>query len=72
VGQFPVGLDNDALARQVAASQNIRYTGTLGVLIQAKQQGLVTAVMPLVEAMQQAGFRVSDTLKATIQRITSE
>jgi hypothetical protein len=63
---------DDALARQVAASQGIRYTGTLGILIQAKHQGIVTAVMPLVDAMQHAGFRVSDALKATIRRMTAE
>jgi hypothetical protein len=63
---------DDALARQVAASQGIRYTGTIGILIQAKHQGLVTAVMPLVDAMQHAGFRVSDALKATLQRMTTE
>ena len=63
---------DDALARQVAASQNIRSTGTLGILIQAKRERLIVAVMFLVEAMQQAGFRISDILKATLQRITSE
>lgn len=63
---------DDALARQVAASQGIRYTGTLGILIQAKHHGLVAAVMPLVEVMQDAGFRVSDGLKAIIRRMTAE
>lgn len=58
---------DDALARQVAASQNISYTGTLGVLIQGKQQGLITTVMPLVEMMEQAGFRIHATLKTTIR-----
>jgi predicted nucleic acid-binding protein len=63
---------DDALARQVAASQNLSYSGTVGVLIQAKQQGFIVAVMPLIEAMQQAGFRIGDPLKATIRRVTSE
>lgn len=44
---------DDSLARQVAASQHIHYTGTLGILIQAKQRGLIDAVMPLVDAIQQ-------------------
>jgi uncharacterized protein len=63
---------DDALARQVAASRSIRHTGTLGILIRAKQQGLVTSAMPLIEAMERAGFRLSSTLKATIRRIVSE
>lgn len=63
---------DDALARQVAASQGLRYTGTLGVLVQAKHQGLIGAVVPLVEAMQRAGFRVSEELKLTIRRVSGE
>jgi predicted nucleic acid-binding protein len=63
---------DDALARQIADSQELRYTGTLGVLIQAKQQGLIEAVMPLVERMQQAGFRLDDSLKETIRRESGE
>jgi uncharacterized protein len=63
---------DDALARQVAASQNIRYTGTLGVLIQAKAQGLVTDVMPLIDSLESAGFRLTSTLKLTVQRIVGE
>ncbi len=60
---------DDAFARQIAASQGIRYTGTLGVLIQGYQQGFIPAVMPLVEAMQQAGFRVTATVKDTIRQM---
>lgn len=63
---------DDAFARQVADSQGIRCTGTLGVLIQAKQQGHIASVMPLVETMQHAGFHMSATLKATVQRIVGE
>jgi predicted nucleic acid-binding protein len=63
---------DDALARQVATSQGIRFTGTPGVLIRAKEHGYLTTVMPLVEAMQHAGCHISDTLKATIRRIVAE
>lgn len=63
---------DDALARQVAASQGLRYTGTVGVLVRAKHQGLISAVMPLVEMMQQVGFRVSEELKLTIRHVSGE
>ncbi|HSH78959.1 MAG TPA: DUF3368 domain-containing protein [Herpetosiphonaceae bacterium] len=63
---------DDALACQVAASQGLRYTGTVGVLVRAKHQGLIGAVMPLVEMMQQAGFRVSEELKLTIRHVSGE
>lgn len=63
---------DDAFARQIAASQNIRYTGTLGVLIQAKRRQLIPAAMPLVDAMQQAGFRLSASARAAVRKLADE
>ena len=63
---------DDALARQVAASQEIRHTGTLGILAQAKAHGLIQSVMPLVDEIQRAGIRISDPLRALIRRAVGE
>lgn len=63
---------DDGLARQIAASQSIPYTGTLGVLIEAKQCGLIPAVMPLVSELQRAGFHSSQALRNTIQHLVDE
>ena len=44
---------DDALARRVAISLDLRLTGTLGLLLDAKQAGLITAVAPFLDMLQQ-------------------
>lgn len=67
-----LALLDDALARQLAASQGIRHTGTTGVLLQAKRLGLIPAVMPVVERIRQMGFRLDDALMTRIARAAGE
>ncbi len=63
---------DDALARQIAADRNLRYTGTLGILIQSKQAGFLPTIMPLVSQLQQAGFYMTPDLIAGIRRAVNE
>jgi len=46
--------------------------GILSIIIKAKQFNLIKSVKPLLNKLQQNGFRVSDTLIETILRITEE
>ncbi|MBV8883807.1 MAG: DUF3368 domain-containing protein, partial [Chroococcidiopsidaceae cyanobacterium CP_BM_RX_35] len=49
--------------RRIAARLNLRYTGVLGILVEAKSQGLIPAVKPLLDALiNQAGFWVAEPL----------
>lgn len=43
---------DDALGRRIARLNKIRCTGTLGVLVKAKQAGLLPLVAPVLEALQ--------------------
>ena len=53
--------------RQVAATFNLRILGTLGILIQAKRQGLVGRVKPLLDDLTaKFGFWVSPDLYAVV------
>jgi predicted nucleic acid-binding protein len=63
---------DDGFARAVAHTQNIRMTGTAGLLIKAKQEGYITAVAPLLDRLLQLGFRLSDATKATILALAQE
>lgn len=63
---------DDGLGRQLARSQGLRVTGTLGVLVEAKRAGLIPLVMPLVARLRNAGFRMSATLEAAIARLAGE
>ena len=45
--------------RKVAQSLNIEIMGTLRLIQMAKQQGIIESGRPLIEDLQQAGFRFS-------------
>ena len=64
-------LIDERRGRMIADRLNLKYTGILGVLIEAKSQGLVPLVKPLMEALiNQAGFWIADSLyKSVLQAI---
>lgn len=53
---------DDLPARRLVQALNIPAMGSLGILLLAKEQGLIPAIRPLIEAMQQADFRVSESV----------
>ena len=63
---------DDRKARSWAKQLGIRIIGTAGVLIRAKQAGLIPSVKPLLEAMQQEGFRMDPVLMAEVLRLAGE
>jgi predicted nucleic acid-binding protein len=48
--------------RAVAGRFGLRVVGLLGVLLDAKQRGLILEVKPLLEALRHAGFHISQEL----------
>lgn len=63
---------DDALARRMAESLEIRFTGTLGLLLDAKQAGLVPTVRPLLDQLQALRFRLSPQTRSTILELAEE
>ncbi len=61
------------MGRQAAAVQGVRITGVLGILLIAKQQGLITAVKPVIDDLiTQANFRVSNQLYTIVLEAANE
>jgi predicted nucleic acid-binding protein len=59
--------------RLVATRLNLRYTGVLGILVEAKSQGLITEVKPLLNALvNEAGFWVAEPLYQRVLRLVNE
>jgi predicted nucleic acid-binding protein len=48
--------------RQAALAAGIKITGTVGILITAKQKGLVPAIRPLLDILRTLNFYISDSL----------
>ncbi len=66
-------LMDERRGREVAMRYGLQITGLLGVLLQAKGNRLIPAVKPLMEQLiEQADFRVSNQLYATILEFAGE
>ena len=66
-----VGLD-DRQARLLAQQLGLSVVGTVGILVKAKQAGLIPAVRVLLESVQRQGFRFSAELYAEALRLVGE
>lgn len=53
---------DDRSARSRARAQGKRVTGVVGILLMAKQQGLILAIGPFLERARATGFRLSDSV----------
>lgn len=66
-------LIDERRGRLVAARLNLRYTGILGILVEAKSQGLIAEVKPLLDALiNQAGFWVAEPLYHSVLQLVDE
>jgi hypothetical protein len=63
---------DDLAARKHARLLGLKFTGSLGVLLQAKKIGLLDAIMPIVERMTLAGFRISEAARKEFKDLAGE
>jgi uncharacterized protein len=63
---------DDALARRYARLLNLTLTGTLGVLLKAKETGLLPAVAPVLDRLQQVQFRMDPETRQAVLRLAGE
>jgi uncharacterized protein len=63
---------DERLGRLAARQLGLVVTGSAGVLIEANRRGLIPAVRPLLEAVRQQGYWLSDELIAVAARMAGE
>lgn len=63
---------DDRKARRIARQMGLKVIGTIGVLVKAKQAGIIPTIMPLLEALGTAGFHLSAPLKSEALRLAGE
>lgn len=57
---------DDLKARKIADRLNIRYSGTLGLILRAKQEGILPAVKPIIKKIDATNFRIDKKLLSTV------
>jgi len=61
---------DDLAGRKCAASIGVEVRGTLGIVLAAKQRGLIPAARPIIEDLTAAGLYLSRrVLDAALQRV---
>jgi len=60
---------DDLKARKLAEKMQMNYSGTLGLLLRAKQEGFIHKLGPLLDRVQNTNFRLSEVL---IKRLLKE
>ncbi len=64
---------DDGAARRCARAMGIPLIGTLGVILKARQSGLIPAAAPLLRALRAQGFRLDDAvIRAALQATVEE
>lgn len=70
--QDSVVILDDRLARRTAQLLGLRFTGTLGLLLDAKRRGLVSSVAPMLDQLDGLGFRLSVGTRAAVLMLAGE
>ncbi len=70
-GEHLVIIDDDA-ARKTAVFLGLNLTGSIGVLLKAKELGKISEVMPVVAEMEKKGIYFSRRLKDRVRQIARE
>ena len=63
---------DEAKGRRYAQRMGFRLTGTLGVLLLAKERGMIDSVTPLLADLQAAGLRLHPVLITRVLRLAGE
>jgi predicted nucleic acid-binding protein len=67
-----VAVLDDNAAREVAGQLGLPFTGTLGLLLDAKRLGLIQALGPALDELERCRFHVSHRVREIILRAAGE
>jgi predicted nucleic acid-binding protein len=63
---------DDRKAREAALRLGIPITGTVGLLLKAKEMGIILAIRPLLDALDEHQFHIGTALRAEALRLSGE
>jgi predicted nucleic acid-binding protein len=59
----PFLIIDDHKARKLAHNLKLNHTGTIGILIAAKQKGIIDSIKPILKKIKETNFRISADLE---------
>jgi predicted nucleic acid-binding protein len=66
-------LIDERRGRTIAANLNLRFTGIIGILVEAKSRKLIPTVQPLLDSLiNQAGFWIAESLYKNVLQLVGE
>lgn len=65
-------LIDEKIGRQIARDNHLKIIGTVGILLEAKRQGLIDSVKNKMDDLRKIGFWISDKLYDQIVKTESE
>jgi predicted nucleic acid-binding protein len=68
----PLVVLDDALARRVARRLELTMTGTLGLLLKAKQTGRIDSLAPFLDRLEILNFRLDRETRSSALRVAGE
>ena len=72
MGNDVILLIDDRAGRQAAEKLNIRITGLVGVLLMAKERGLIKSVVDVIEEIRNNGYWLSNSLVGIAKQLSGE
>ena len=68
----PLLILDDLKARNFAKSLNLPYTGTLGIILNAKKNGIIESVKDLLNQIQKTDFRIEKKIIQAVEKLANE
>ncbi|MFN4145847.1 MAG: DUF3368 domain-containing protein [Runella sp.] len=72
MGSYCIVVLDDDKGRKLAEKFNIKYTGTLGVLVRAKILGIIPELRPIIEKIKKTNFRINQQLLEIVLKKAGE
>lgn len=63
---------DDLAARKIAEKLGMNYTGTFGIIVRAKREGIIDSVVPILEKIKSTNFRFSDKVYQAFLKAAGE
>jgi predicted nucleic acid-binding protein len=63
---------DDLKARKLAKELQLNFTGLLGILLKAKQQGIISSVTDIFTQLKHVNFRISEKIEKEVLKLADE